>query len=131
MAMAELRPPSGSEVNEALGYLAKNAKTFEQVRIAVAGAEAYKTLPDDMKGWADDILKDRNPDGTFGSGQTQARETGGKAVAAPEAQARPAPKTRTRSSRPSKRPSAPTAAGARTRARRTSKPRTGSCGSSS
>ena len=81
MAMAELKLPDGPDVDDALNFLASNAKTFEEVRIAVAGGEAYNKVHDGMKGWAADILKDRNADGTFGQGLTQARETGGKAVA--------------------------------------------------
>ena len=81
MALAELKWPDGSEVDDALDFLGKNARTFEQVRIAVAGAEAYNKVHEGMKGWAADVLKDRNADGTFGKGATRARETGGKAVA--------------------------------------------------
>src|SRR5262249_5952589 len=59
----------------------ENARTYEEVRIAVAGLEAVNKTSPDFERWTADILQGRNPDGTWGRGAGQARETGGKAVA--------------------------------------------------
>jgi len=81
MAVAEMKAADDATVNGALRFLSTNARTFEEVRIAVAGLEAVKKTLPEFDRWTADILKDRNPDGTFGSGEGQARETGGKAAA--------------------------------------------------
>jgi len=67
--------------SRAVDYLGANARTFEEIRIAVAGLEAIKATSPETPRWAEQILADRNPDGTFGRGPTKARDTGGKVVA--------------------------------------------------
>ncbi len=82
MALKELKILDVAIVKPALKYLSENAKTYEEVRIAVAGFEAAnETSADDFKRWSTEILATRNADGTFGEGDGKARETGGKAVA--------------------------------------------------
>lgn len=81
MAVSELRIADAGLVAKAVEFLSGNAKTFEEVRIAVAGLEAVGKTSPEFPRWASEILKDRNDDGTFGRGEGQARETGGKAVA--------------------------------------------------
>jgi pimeloyl-ACP methyl ester carboxylesterase len=81
MAYNELKITDEATVTGALKYLAENAKSFEEVRIAVAGYEAVNKTSPVFERWTAEILKGVNTDGTFGSGATQARETGGKAVA--------------------------------------------------
>lgn len=58
-------------------YLTSNAKTFEERRLAVAGIEAARQRSDVFKEWFAEIGKMRNPDGTYGKDDGQARETGG------------------------------------------------------
>ena len=81
MALAELKIADESLVNPALKYLSENAKTFEEIRIAVAGLEAVSKTSTDFANWRIEIEKGKNVDGTFGEGPGKARETGGKAVA--------------------------------------------------
>jgi acetyl esterase/lipase len=81
MAVAELKAVDKPVVDACVGFFSKNAKTFEEVRIAVAGLEAVKQKSPDFPRWTALVQEGRNPDGTFGRGEGQARETGGKAVA--------------------------------------------------
>ncbi len=81
MAVAELKIADESMVSAALKYLSENAKTYEEIRIGVAGLEAVSKTSPDFANWKLEILKGRNDDGTFGEGPGKARETGGKAVA--------------------------------------------------
>lgn len=79
MAAAELYPDefnSNHDEMRCAGYLTDNAKTFEERRLAVAGMEAAKvsTVLDD---WFREVRKTANPNGTYGKGDGQARETGG------------------------------------------------------
>jgi len=76
MAAAELYPdrfdPAPSN-----RFLANNAKSFEERRLAVAGMEAAKVFVPVIKDWFAEIRRNANPDGTYGKGDAQARETGG------------------------------------------------------
>ena len=81
MVSYELKILEPVTVKAALKYLADNAKTFEEVRIAVAGFEAAKATPSEPSKWKAIITEGENPDGTFGQGINLARDTGGKAVA--------------------------------------------------
>ena len=81
MALAELKIADDPTVDAAVKFLEANAKTFEEVRIAAAGFEAVKKTSPVFDRWAKEITDTENPDGTFGSGDGKARETGGKAVA--------------------------------------------------
>lgn len=76
MAVAELYP---DRVDPAPSnrFLANNAKSFEERRLAVAGMEAAKVFAPVIKDWFAEMRKAANPDGTFGKGDAQARETGG------------------------------------------------------
>lgn len=75
MAYVELQ--NKLHVDDPIGYLSKNAKTFEERRLAVAGMEAAKQFAPAVKDWLAEIAKSRNPDGTYGKGDGQARDTGG------------------------------------------------------
>ena len=81
MALTELKIAEESIVKGAINYLNENAKTFEEIRIAVAGLEAVSKTSPSFPKWKQEILRGRNDDGTFGTGPGKARETGGKAVA--------------------------------------------------
>jgi prenyltransferase beta subunit len=64
-------------VAPAVKYLAANAKSFEEIRIAAAALEAVHERPKVADDWIRTVEKLRNPDGTFGKGDGVARETGG------------------------------------------------------
>lgn len=81
MAVVELKMPREPVVEPALKFLAANAKDFEQIRIAAAGCETVGQQPKAADAWIEQIVKVRNPDGTYGSGANLARDTGGSVVA--------------------------------------------------
>lgn len=81
MAIAELKIADDPAIDGAIRYFHENVKSFEEVRIAVAGLEAVKKPSPDFPKWREIVNADRNADGTWGSGPTQARATGGAAVA--------------------------------------------------
>ncbi len=81
MAVAELKMPQEKYVEPAVTFLFKNAKTFEEVRIAAAGLEAVPGQRAVPAEWLEKVVAEmRNPDGTYGKGEGQARDTGGAAV---------------------------------------------------
>jgi prenyltransferase beta subunit len=77
MAVVELKMPLEKYAPPASRYLADNAKSFEDIRIAAAAVESLKqkSIRNDI--WLKDIGKIANRDGTFGAGADQARATGG------------------------------------------------------
>ncbi len=81
MAASELKIADADLVKAAIDYLGKNAKTFEEVRMAIAGLEAVHTPSPDFPRWLDQINTLREPDGTFGKGAGKAYATGGAAAA--------------------------------------------------
>ena len=81
MAIADLKTADKSMIDGALKFFSENAKSYEEVRIAIAGMEAVKTKSADFPKWEAQIKEGRNPDGTFGQGPALAFETGGKAAA--------------------------------------------------
>jgi prenyltransferase beta subunit len=81
MALVELRMPLDDSREPALAYLGKNAKSFEEVRMAAAGAEAAGKHPAESEKWIKQISDMRTADGLYGKGDGQARETGGSVAA--------------------------------------------------
>jgi len=81
MAAAELKIADAAMIEGAAGYLGKTAKSFEEVRMAIAGLEAVHGSSPDFPRWNDQLQAMRNPDGTFGEGPGQAFATGGAAAA--------------------------------------------------
>ena len=81
MAIGELRIADPKMIDGALRYFHENVKSFEDVRIAVAGLEGVKKPSDDFPKWKEIVNADRNADGTWGSGAGKARATGGAAAA--------------------------------------------------
>jgi predicted esterase/prenyltransferase beta subunit len=81
MAVAALKLDINPYAEGAIGFFSKNAKSFEDIRISVAGLEAIHASSPDFAHWTEMIKADQNPDGTFGSGPAQARATGSKVVA--------------------------------------------------
>ncbi len=80
MAIAELRLDPKAYL-KSVEFLSANAKSFEEVRIAVAGLEAIKASSPDFPRWTEQVNMGRNADGTWGEGPTKAKDTGGKAAA--------------------------------------------------
>ena len=81
MAVAELKCADPDMVQKAVKYLATHAESFPEVRLAVAGLEAVKAPCPVEPQWLKLINEGRNDDGTWSSGDAQAFETGGHAVA--------------------------------------------------
>ena len=81
MAVVELKMPTEPYADGALKFLDTNAKTFEEVRMAAAALETMGKRSPQAGAWLEQIAKLRNPDGTYGKGSGQARETGSAAVA--------------------------------------------------
>jgi len=76
MAAVELKMPLEPYREGVERFLAANAKEFEEIRMAAAGAEALGTRPAAADGWLKEVAKTRSPDGTFGGGDGAARATG-------------------------------------------------------
>ncbi len=81
MAASELKIADQNMIQEAIAYLGKNAKSFEEIRMAIAGLEAVRAKSPDFTRWNEEIQAKRNPDGTFGDGPGQPYATGGAAAA--------------------------------------------------
>lgn len=81
MAVVDLKMPVDKYAEPAIKYLAENAKTFEDIRIAAAAFESLETESPRKEQWLKEIRKIQNADGTYGNGTGKARATGG-AVAA-------------------------------------------------
>jgi hypothetical protein len=77
MAMVDLGIPTKVIEGKAIAYLEKNAKTFEEVRMAAAALEAVGKRSAKNADWIAELKKRQNPDGTFGKGDALPRETGG------------------------------------------------------
>ncbi len=80
MAISALKLDPAPYAKPATEFLSKNAKTFEEKRIAVAGLEAIKGTSPDFAAWTEELNAGRNADGSFGEGATKAKDTGGKAA---------------------------------------------------
>jgi dienelactone hydrolase len=81
MAASELKIADETMIKEASAYFGKNAKSFEEVRMAIAGMEAVATPSPDFPRWFEQIQAMRNPKGTWGDGPGEAYATGGAAAA--------------------------------------------------
>lgn len=81
MAVVELKLPVETYRAAAVKYLGDNVKTFEDIRIAVAGLEAVHVQPSQRDAWLEQIAKLRQPDGAYGKGDGAARATGSAVVA--------------------------------------------------
>jgi prenyltransferase beta subunit len=81
MALVELKIPTEAYETGAIKYLDENVKTFEDIRIAVAGFEAIDKKGPENEKWIEQVRKMRNTDGSFGKGDEVARDTGGATVA--------------------------------------------------
>jgi hypothetical protein len=79
-ALVELKLPTEPYEPGVLKYLGENARDFEQIRIAAAGVEALGKRPPQAQAWLEQVRKMANADGTYGTGDGAARDTGGAAV---------------------------------------------------
>jgi prenyltransferase beta subunit len=80
MAVVELKMDVEKYAGPAVKYLDENAKSFEEVRIAAAGFEAIGKKPARADRWLEEVKKTEEPQGAFGKGDGQARDTGGAVV---------------------------------------------------
>jgi prenyltransferase beta subunit len=81
MAVVEVNLPVKDYSEVASSYLAKHARTFEEIRLAAAAVEAIRERSPQTEAWLAQIAQMRSEDGTYGKGDGIARATGG-AVAA-------------------------------------------------
>ncbi|MHB1561746.1 MAG: prenyltransferase/squalene oxidase repeat-containing protein, partial [Isosphaeraceae bacterium] len=81
LAASELKIDDPEMIRESVAYLGRNARTFEEVRMAAAGLEAIGVASPDGSRWYHQILAMRNPQGTFGTGAGISFATGGSAAA--------------------------------------------------
>ncbi len=79
--LVELRIPTESYEAGAITYLDENVKTFDDIRIAVAGLEAIGKKSPQNDRWSGQVAKLANRDFLFGTGDGVARDTGGSVVA--------------------------------------------------
>src|SRR5262245_53287313 len=80
MAAVELGIPDGISLEKCIVYLSKNAKEFEDLRIAAAGMEAAGKPAPRAEEWLQPLRSRANADGSFGKGAERARATGGTIV---------------------------------------------------
>ncbi|MBM4070148.1 MAG: terpene cyclase/mutase family protein [Planctomycetes bacterium] len=81
MAVVALKMPADKYEAGVIKFLTDESKTFEDMRIAVAGLEALGKPSPMAKEWLTRIRMMQNADGTFGKDLGRARVTGGAAVA--------------------------------------------------
>jgi prenyltransferase beta subunit len=81
LAAAELKIADKAMIDDAIAYFSTDAKSFEEVRMSIAGLEGVSSLSPDFPRWADQIERMRQPDGSFGEGASKAFESGGAGAA--------------------------------------------------
>lgn len=81
MALVELKIPTEEYSGPAIKYMEANAKEFEEIRLSAAGLEAVGKKTAKADEWLKELTKNRNEDGTYGKGDSRARDTGGIVVA--------------------------------------------------
>jgi prenyltransferase beta subunit len=81
MAVVELKRPTKPFADGVLKYLGEHVKGFEDIRIAAAGLEALGKKGPEADTWLKEVTKLRHKDGTYGEGDSAARDTGGAVVA--------------------------------------------------
>jgi pimeloyl-ACP methyl ester carboxylesterase len=81
LAASELKIVDSDMIREAVAYLGKNARSFEEVRMAAAGLEAIGVYSPDSPRWFRQVEGMRNTEKTFGTGGGVPFATGGSAAA--------------------------------------------------
>jgi hypothetical protein len=69
------------DLDAAVKYLDEHSKTFEEIRLTAASFESLGQPPPHAKEWLAEIAKLRNADGSYGTGDSMARDTGGAVCA--------------------------------------------------
>ncbi len=80
MAVVAANLPTKPYAEGVSKYLSEKAKSFEDIRIAVAGFEALGQRPALAGEWLKEVAQLRQSDGTYGKGDGMARDTGGATV---------------------------------------------------
>jgi hypothetical protein len=80
MAVTELDMPVEPYHDAAVKYLTEHTKSFDDIRIAVAGLERIKRTAPKARAWLEQVEKLWNADGTAGKEDGVARDTGSLAV---------------------------------------------------
>lgn len=81
MAASELKIDDPEMIREAVAFLGKNARSFEEVRMSAAGLDAIGVYSPDAPRWYHQLQGMRNAEGSFGSGAAVPFVTGGVAAA--------------------------------------------------
>lgn len=81
MAAELVEIPRTEYAAKAVRFLANGSKTFEDIRISVAGLERIDQKPAEAASWLQQVERMRNPDGSYGEGLGAARATGSAVVA--------------------------------------------------
>lgn len=81
LAAGELKIADRSMIDDATAYFSASAKSFEEVRMSIAGLEAVSALSPDFPRWAEQLERMRQPDGSFGEGASKAFDSGGAGAA--------------------------------------------------
>lgn len=81
LAASELKIHDPDMIREAVAYLGRHARAFEEVRLAAAGLEAIGVYSPDAPRWYGQLQAMRNAEGSFGSGAAVPFVTGGVAAA--------------------------------------------------
>jgi hypothetical protein len=81
LAAGELKIADKAMIDDAIAYFHANSKSFEEVRMSIAGLEAVSAKSPDFPRWAEQIEVMRQPDGSFGNGPSGAFVTGGAGAA--------------------------------------------------
>jgi poly(3-hydroxybutyrate) depolymerase len=81
MAATELKINDPEMIREAVAFLGKNARSFEEVRMSAASLEAIGVYSPDAPRWYRQIQGMRNPENSFGNGAAAPFATGGAAAA--------------------------------------------------
>jgi prenyltransferase beta subunit len=76
MALVELKVPTEKYEEKAIAFMADNARSLEDVRMAAAGLEVIGKTSEKNRVWVGRLSGLRNRDGTFGKEKGLARDTG-------------------------------------------------------
>jgi prenyltransferase beta subunit len=80
MAVVEVKRSTEPYAGAVIKYLDDNVKSFEDIRIAVAGLEALGKTGSRTDAWLKEVARLRHEDGSYGEADGVARDTGGATV---------------------------------------------------
>jgi prenyltransferase beta subunit len=81
MGVVDLKMSTAPYADAVIRYLDEHSKTFEEIRLTAASFEALGKRPPHADDWLAEIARMRNADGTYGKGDSMARDTGGAVCA--------------------------------------------------